>query len=92
MLPWNELPEPPDSTCAQVIHSRPEAQSANWVPTIATREYQDEEDDQGTMVILKGEYCVLANLVNLLAQGPNDIICLNKNDLENIMSIQLNST
>lgn len=56
MLHWDELPEPPDSTCAQVIHSRPEAQSANWAPTMPTQEYQDEEDEQGTIVLLKGEY------------------------------------
>lgn len=39
MLPWDQLGDPPDCTCAQVIHSRAEAFSNKWVPTIATRAY-----------------------------------------------------
>nr|GME12905.1 two-component response regulator-like PRR37 isoform X1 [Ipomoea batatas] len=70
MLPWNELPEPPDSTCAQVIHSRPEAQRANWVPTIATREYQDEEDDQENVPMGKDLQIGVPRSPDLQLNGP----------------------
>lgn len=48
---WDDLAEPPDSTCAQFIRSRPEAHSSNWVPINATRksERQDEETDNVAM-------------------------------------------
>ncbi|KAL7184675.1 hypothetical protein ACSBR2_026759 [Camellia fascicularis] len=45
LLPWDQLADPPDSTCAQVIHSRPEAFSNNWVPTSATRDYHGKDDE-----------------------------------------------
>ncbi|VFQ83598.1 unnamed protein product [Cuscuta campestris] len=45
MLQWDELAKPIDSTCAQAIHSRPEAQSSNWVPTNSGREYQGVKDE-----------------------------------------------
>ncbi|CAK9155104.1 unnamed protein product [Ilex paraguariensis] len=32
MLPWDQLADPPDSTCAQFISLMPEAFSNNWVP------------------------------------------------------------
>ncbi|MCD9645284.1 Two-component response regulator-like [Datura stramonium] len=47
MSPWDELADPPDSTCAQVIHSRPEALSATWVPANATRECLNDKDELG---------------------------------------------
>lgn len=46
MSPWDQLADPPDSTCAQVIHSRPEAFGSNWLPVI-TREHGGKEDDHG---------------------------------------------
>ncbi|KAL3523420.1 hypothetical protein ACH5RR_016254 [Cinchona calisaya] len=49
MSPWDDLADPPDSTCAQVIHSRPEAHSSNWVPTNATKRKQDDEHDSSAM-------------------------------------------
>ncbi|KAA8534314.1 hypothetical protein F0562_031859 [Nyssa sinensis] len=45
MSPWDQLADCPDSTCAQVIHSRPEAFSKNWVPTIATRKCHRHNDE-----------------------------------------------
>lgn len=42
--PWEELADPPDSTCAQVIHSRPEAFASSWVPTPA--EEHGERENQ----------------------------------------------
>uniref|UniRef100_A0A5B7AGV0 Putative response regulator isoform 3 n=1 Tax=Davidia involucrata TaxID=16924 RepID=A0A5B7AGV0_DAVIN len=42
---WDQLADCPDRTCAQVIHSRPEAFSNNWVPTTATRECHGHNDE-----------------------------------------------
>ncbi|XP_052205620.1 two-component response regulator-like PRR73 [Diospyros lotus] len=53
MSPWNQLADPPDSTCAQVVHSRAEAFS-NQVPTMATKEYNREDCMNGDDAI--GEY------------------------------------
>lgn len=47
MSPWDDLAEPPDSTCAQVIHSRPEAHSSNWVPINATRKSERQDEETG---------------------------------------------
>ncbi|XP_031381176.1 two-component response regulator-like PRR37 isoform X2 [Punica granatum] len=51
MSTWDQLADPPDSTCAQVIHLRPEAFSSNWVPVNATRDFegQDAEIDNDVM-------------------------------------------
>ncbi|CAH2040694.1 unnamed protein product [Thlaspi arvense] len=51
MSPWDQLADPPDSTCAQVIHSRPEAFSNNWVPIAATREFHGHNDNQGNFAM-----------------------------------------
>ncbi|KAF9674822.1 hypothetical protein SADUNF_Sadunf10G0166900 [Salix dunnii] len=45
MLPWDQLADPPDSKCTQVIHSRPEACDNNWVP-LATRKKCGKQDDE----------------------------------------------
>ncbi|KAK3034430.1 hypothetical protein RJ639_034667 [Escallonia herrerae] len=45
VLPWNQLVDPPDSTRAPVIHSRPEAFSNNWLPSPAIRECDGEDDE-----------------------------------------------
>lgn len=49
MLPWDQLGDPPDCTCAQVIHSRAEAFSNKWVPSIATRAYIREVAGHGML-------------------------------------------
>lgn len=46
MSPWEQLADPPNSTCAQVIHSRSQAFGNKWVPVI-TREQDGQEDDHG---------------------------------------------
>jgi hypothetical protein len=47
MSPRQQLAGAPDSTCARVIHSRPEAFGNNWVPVIATREREGQDDEFG---------------------------------------------
>ncbi|GMH07916.1 hypothetical protein Nepgr_009756 [Nepenthes gracilis] len=42
MSPWNQFDDPPDSTCAQVIHSKPEAFASSWVP-IPAKEHLEPE-------------------------------------------------
>lgn len=40
----DQLVDPHDSTRVQVIHSRPEAISSNWVPKSATKECCGEDE------------------------------------------------
>ncbi|KAG2730040.1 hypothetical protein I3760_01G275500 [Carya illinoinensis] len=42
---WEEVDDPPDSTCAQVIPSRTEAFGNNWVPVMATREHEGQDHE-----------------------------------------------
>ena len=46
MLPWDQLADPPDSTFAQVIHSRPEA-CDNWVPLATMKKFGKQDDELG---------------------------------------------
>jgi hypothetical protein len=49
MSPWDQdhLSDPPDSTCAQVIHSRPEACDNSWVPLATTKKCGEQDDELG---------------------------------------------
>lgn len=47
MAQWEQLADPSDSTCAQVIHSRPEAFGNNWVPMTRTKECEGQDDELG---------------------------------------------
>ncbi|XP_057956346.1 two-component response regulator-like PRR73 [Malania oleifera] len=51
LSPWDQLADAPDSTCAQVIHTKPETVSDTWVHITETKEYreQDEEQDHAAM-------------------------------------------
>lgn len=42
---WEQLADPPDSTCAQVIHARPDTRSSNWVPMTAMRNAKGKYDE-----------------------------------------------
>ncbi|KAG6758439.1 hypothetical protein POTOM_038787 [Populus tomentosa] len=52
MLPWDQLADPPDSTFAQVIHSRPEA-CHNWVPLATTKKFGKQDDELDNFVMGK---------------------------------------
>nr|XP_034928833.1 two-component response regulator-like PRR37 isoform X3 [Populus alba] len=52
MLPWDQLADPPDSTFAQVIHSRPEA-CDNWVPLATTKKFGKQDDELDNFVMGK---------------------------------------
>lgn len=66
MSPWDDLADPPDSTCAQVIHSRPEAHSSNLVPVNATRKAQKCDDDPGSMTFQQDKLLHLFALSSFL--------------------------
>uniref|UniRef100_A0A2K1YY22 Uncharacterized protein n=1 Tax=Populus trichocarpa TaxID=3694 RepID=A0A2K1YY22_POPTR len=52
MLPWDQLADPPDSTFAQVIHSRSEA-CDNWVPLATTKKFGKQDDELDNFVMGK---------------------------------------
>ena len=47
MSPSDELSDPPDSTCAQVIHPKPETFCDDWVPMTADRECKGQKEFAG---------------------------------------------
>ncbi|KAJ6986980.1 two-component response regulator-like PRR37 isoform X5 [Populus alba x Populus x berolinensis] len=55
MSPWDQdhLSDPPDSTCAQVIHSRPEACDNSWVPLATTKKCGEQDDELENIVMGK---------------------------------------
>ena len=48
LSPMDQLADAPDSTCAQVIHTKPETLSSPWVHVIETKECQGTEEQLGT--------------------------------------------
>jgi hypothetical protein len=44
---WEQLADHPESTCAQVIHSRTEAFGNNRVPMITTTECERQDNELG---------------------------------------------
>lgn len=47
MSPSDQLADPPDSTCALVIHPKPETFCNDWVPMTANRECKGQEELAG---------------------------------------------
>ncbi|XP_035548318.1 two-component response regulator-like PRR37 isoform X1 [Juglans regia] len=97
---WEELDDPPDSTCAQVIPSRTEAFGNNWVPVTATREHegQDHELDLETGISripnLQLENPSAKGLTNLAGTSEEKISEINsKKDDEKLQKgrVELNS-
>ncbi|XP_042510898.1 two-component response regulator-like PRR37 isoform X3 [Macadamia integrifolia] len=43
MSPWDQITDPPDSTCAQVIHPKTEALGNEWVPVTAARKCKEQD-------------------------------------------------
>ncbi|CAH9116146.1 unnamed protein product, partial [Cuscuta europaea] len=78
MLQWDELAEAPDSTCAQAIHSRPEANISNWDPRISAREHRDEKDGHGTASMGKDLQIGVARTPDLQPNAENGSKEVNK--------------
>lgn len=47
MQPWDQSADPPDSTCAQVTQSWPEAFGNYQVPMTSSKDYQEQDDELG---------------------------------------------
>ncbi|KAF3433821.1 hypothetical protein FNV43_RR24924 [Rhamnella rubrinervis] len=71
MSPSDQLADPPDSTCAQVIHSRPEAYGSNWVPVI-TREHGGQEDDHDAAIMGKDLEIGVPSIPDLQLGDPGE--------------------
>uniref|UniRef100_A0A2N9EEY1 CCT domain-containing protein n=1 Tax=Fagus sylvatica TaxID=28930 RepID=A0A2N9EEY1_FAGSY len=70
MSPRQQLAGAPDSTCARVIHSRPEAFGNNWVPVIATREREGQDDEFDNVVMGKDLKMGVPRIPNLQLEDP----------------------
>ncbi|XP_047325078.1 two-component response regulator-like PRR37 [Impatiens glandulifera] len=56
MFPWDRrVADPPDSTCAQVIHSKPEAFCNNRLPVTATMDYHGQDCDLDKAMVKDSE-------------------------------------
>nr|UDM54774.1 pseudo-response regulator 7 [Luculia gratissima] len=76
MSPWDDLADPPDSTCAQVIHSRPEAHSSNWVPINATKKSQKQDDESDNVAMGKDWRVGVPKDPNVQLEGQsNNVLC-----------------
>ncbi|KAG2670269.1 hypothetical protein I3760_14G077900 [Carya illinoinensis] len=47
MSPPDQIADGPDSTCAQVIHTKPEKFSNRWVHVTETKEYPEQDEQHG---------------------------------------------
>ncbi|GAB4836503.1 hypothetical protein Ancab_001415 [Ancistrocladus abbreviatus] len=50
MPPWDRLTDPPDGTCAQVIHPRPKASASSWVPIPAKEHIEQDTLPDSAMI------------------------------------------
>ncbi|XP_015877112.2 two-component response regulator-like PRR37 isoform X1 [Ziziphus jujuba] len=74
--PWDQLADPPDSTCAQVIHSMPEAFGNNWVP-VFTREHDGKEDDHDVIIMGKDLEIGVPSIPDLQLGDPGEKVLTN---------------
>ncbi|XP_031250107.1 two-component response regulator-like APRR7 isoform X1 [Pistacia vera] len=83
MSPGDQLADPLDRTCAQVILSRPEAFGNSWVPTTTTREHEKQDDEHDHIVMGKDLELGVPRIPNLQLEDPtgkelNNIASINK--------------
>ncbi|CAK9144185.1 unnamed protein product [Ilex paraguariensis] len=74
MLPWDQLADPPDSTCAQVIYLMPEAFSNNWEPTTATGECHKHDDELEDVAMGKDLEIGVPGNSNLQMEDPRKAV------------------
>ncbi|PNT22724.2 hypothetical protein POPTR_008G046200v4 [Populus trichocarpa] len=72
MSPWDQdhLSDPPDSTCAQVIHSRPEACDNSWVPLATMKKCGEQDDELDNIVMGKDLEIGVPRIPNLQLKDP----------------------
>ncbi|KAJ7977027.1 Two-component response regulator-like protein [Quillaja saponaria] len=57
MSRWYQLPEYPDSTCAQVVHSNAEISEKKMIPVCTTKEWEDQKEQHGSSKFGEQIYC-----------------------------------
>ncbi|XVF23732.1 hypothetical protein REPUB_Repub13aG0065000 [Reevesia pubescens] len=91
--PWDQLVNPTDSTCVQVIHSRPEELCNSWVPVTATKKCDRQDDELDNVVTgkdLEVPKITALQLENPSAKVLTDIAGANKDKLSEINSMNDN--
>ncbi|KAJ6727163.1 TWO-COMPONENT RESPONSE REGULATOR [Salix purpurea] len=76
---WNQdhLADPPDSTCAQVIHSRPEACDNSWVPPATSKKCGEQDDELDNIVMGKDLETGAPRIPNLQFKDPIEKVLTN---------------
>ncbi|XWS75085.1 hypothetical protein CRYUN_Cryun01aG0054600 [Craigia yunnanensis] len=74
---WDQLVNPPDSTCAQVIHSRPEVLGNSWVPVTAMRECDRQDDELDNIVMGKDLEIGVPKIPALQLENPSEKVNTN---------------
>ncbi|KAF8397608.1 hypothetical protein HHK36_016528 [Tetracentron sinense] len=78
MLPWDQLADPPESTCAQFIHSKPEAFRNHWVhTTTTTSECQQQDEKLDNVAMGKDLEIGVCRNPDLQLQYPNEKVSTN---------------
>ncbi|XP_021295916.1 two-component response regulator-like PRR37 isoform X2 [Herrania umbratica] len=75
--PWHQFADPPDSTCAQVVHSRPEVLGDSWVPVTATREYDKQDNELENVVMGKDLEIGVPKITALQLEDPSEEVLTN---------------
>ncbi|KAK3232314.1 hypothetical protein Dsin_004195 [Dipteronia sinensis] len=91
MSPWDQLADPPDSTCAQVIHSWPETFGNTWMPMTPTKAGKKQDGEPENVVMGKDLEIGVPRIPSLQLEDPTekvlDIISdINKEKLSEINS------
>ncbi|XVE68999.1 hypothetical protein DITRI_Ditri09bG0114600 [Diplodiscus trichospermus] len=75
---WDQLVNPTDSTCAQVIHSRPEVLGNSWVPVTATRKGDGLDDELDNVVMGKDLEIGVPKIPALQLENPSEKASTNR--------------
>ncbi|EOY18475.1 Pseudo response regulator, putative isoform 2 [Theobroma cacao] len=75
--PWDQLADPPHSTCAQVIHSRHEVLGDSWVPVTATREYDELDNELENVVMGKDLEIGVPKITASQLEDPSEKVMTN---------------
>lgn len=91
MSPCEHLADPPDSTCAQVIHSRPEALGNSWVPVTATKECKGQDDELENVETGKDLKLGVPRISNLQLEHPTENVPNTIASSNKVKSSEMNS-
>ncbi|WRX11597.1 Signal transduction response regulator [Theobroma cacao] len=75
--PWDQLADPPRSTCAQVIHFRHEVLGDSWVPVTATREYDELDNELENVVMGKDLEIGVPKITASQLEDPSEKVMTN---------------